>query len=266
MYRIAQEGKVMAISVAGRPELGATPVEDCYKQQDLPAFVRLDNLSKRYQEGDRVRVVLDRVSAGFGHGEFVALLGRSGSGKSTLLNLVSGIDRPDAGSVWIDGQNLTALSERERTLFRRRHIGFVFQFFNLIPTLTVLENVTLPLELDGVAQRTARAAAEPLLEAVGLLDRSATFPDRLSGGEQQRVAIARALVHDPLLLLADEPTGNLDETTGRTVLALLDRLTRQTGKNLIMVTHSPESAGLADSVFEIHGGKLLCPEDKGTPR
>lgn len=220
------------------------------------AFIRLLNLSKAYQEGDRRRVVLEDASAEFGRGEFVALLGRSGSGKSTLLNLVSGIDRADAGQIWVDGRELTALSEREWTLFRRRHIGFIFQFFNLIPTLTVMENVALPEELGGASPRQARKAAEPLLDAVDLLDRAGTYPDKLSGGEQQRVAIARALVHDPLLVLADEPTGNLDETTGQAVLALLDRLTRQAGKNLLMVTHSPESADWADRVLQLHHGKL----------
>src|SRR5450759_5151400 len=221
-------------------------------------FVRLVRLSKAYQEGERRRVVLDGVSAGFARGEFVALLGRSGSGKSTLLNLISGIDRPDVGQVWVAGRELTALGERERTLFRRRHIGFIFQFFNLIPTLTVIENVTLPLELEGARVNQAREDARPLLEAVGLLDRAGSWPDRLSGGEQQRVAIARALVHDPQLVLADEPTGNLDEESGRSVLALLDRLTRQAGKNLLMVTHSAESAALADRVYELHAGKLMA--------
>ena len=219
-------------------------------------FIRLIGLSKAYQEGERRRVVLEDASADFARGEFIALLGRSGSGKSTLLNLVSGIDRPDAGRIWMSGQDLTAMSERKRTLFRRHHIGFVFQFFNLIPTLSVLENVTLPLELGGASSKIARQAAEPLLDAVGLLDRGATYPDKLSGGEQQRVAIARALIHDPLLVLADEPTGNLDEGTGGSVLALLDQLTRQAGKNLLMVTHSPESAARADRVFHLLNGKL----------
>lgn len=221
------------------------------------AFLRFDNLSKSYQEGERTRVVLQNAHAEFARGEFVAILGRSGSGKSTLLNLISGIDRIDAGHIWLDGQDLTALDDHQRTLFRRRNIGFIFQFFNLIPTLTVLENVTLPLELNGVAQRAARGRAEPLLDAVGLLDRVAAFPDRLSGGEQQRIAIARALVHDPLLVLADEPTGNLDEETGQQVLALLDRLTRQAGKNLIMVTHSVEAAGYADRVLVLREGQLV---------
>lgn len=220
------------------------------------SFIRLEGLCKSYQEGGQERVVLDRASARFARGELVAVVGRSGSGKSTLLNLISGIDRPDAGTVSINGQNLTGLDERRRTLFRRNHIGFVFQFFNLIPTLTVWENVTLPLELSGELDGLGRERAEGLLEAVGLLDRRQAFPDRLSGGEQQRVALARALAHDPLLVLADEPTGNLDEATSTAILALLDRLTRQAGKNLIVVTHSAEAAGVADRVLCLQGGRF----------
>jgi putative ABC transport system ATP-binding protein len=220
-------------------------------------FIRLENLSKSYQEGGQTRVVLESASASFAQGEFVAIVGKSGSGKSTLLNLIGGIDRADGGAVWLDGRDLTALSERERTLFRRQHIGFVFQFFNLIPTLTVWENVALPLELSGTNADDLRRRTEPLLDAVGLLARRDTFPDRLSGGEQQRVAIARALVHDPLLVLADEPTGNLDEATGTAILDLLDRLTRKAGKNLLMVTHNAEAAGHADRVLCLRGGQLL---------
>jgi putative ABC transport system ATP-binding protein len=220
-------------------------------------FVRLNGLSKSFQEGGRARAVLRDANAEFARGESVAILGKSGSGKSTLLNLISGIDLVDSGDIWVNGQQLTTLNERQRTLFRRQNIGFVFQFFNLIPTLTVWENVLLPLELAGVDNGQARHQAEVLLDAVGLLDRRDTFPDRLSGGEQQRVAIARALVHDPLLVLADEPTGNLDEETGRQVMALLDRLTRQNGKNLILVTHSGEAAAYADRVLTLHDGKLV---------
>jgi putative ABC transport system ATP-binding protein len=205
-----------------------------------------------------MRLVLQNANAAFARGEFVAIVGKSGTGKSTLLNLISGIDRADNGAIWLNGQNLTALDERQRTLFRRDNIGFVFQFFNLIPTLTVGENVALPIELNGVSAKEARRRVESLLDAVGLLDRWETFPDRLSGGEQQRVAIARALVHDPLLVLADEPTGNLDEETGQQVLALLDRLTRQAGKNLIMVTHSTEAAAHADRVLCLRDGQLCA--------
>jgi putative ABC transport system ATP-binding protein len=220
-------------------------------------FIRLEDLSKSYQEGTHTRVVLRDVNATFAKGEFVAILGKSGTGKSTLLNLISGIDRADSGAIWLDGQNLTALDERERTLFRRHSIGFVFQFFNLIPTLTVWENVVLPLELKSVTTEEVHRRAESLLDAVGLLDRRESFPDRLSGGEQQRVAIARALVHDPLLVLADEPTGNIDGETGQQVLALLDRLTRQAGKNLILVTHSAEGAAYANRILHLRYGQLV---------
>lgn len=220
-------------------------------------FIRLQNLSKCYMEGGKPRQVLQGASITFRRGEFVAILGRSGSGKSTLLNLISGIDQADGGEIEINGVCLTALDERARTLFRRKNIGFIFQFFNLLPTLSVLENVSLPLELSGADLETARGKARELLGAVGLQDRQETFPDRLSGGEQQRVAIARALVHDPLLVLADEPTGNLDEETGSQVLSLLDTLTRQKGKNLIMVTHSKENTLYADRVITLGDGGFL---------
>lgn len=224
-------------------------------------FILFNNLSKTYQEGGQIRTVLENAHATFCKGEFVAIVGKSGSGKSTLLNLISGIDRADAGDVYCDGVNLNALDDFQRTLFRRQNIGFVFQFFNLIPTLNVLENVTLPLELNNSRREISRQRAESLLDAVGLLDRLKTFPDRLSGGEQQRVAIARALVHDPLLVLADEPTGNLDEETGKQILELLDRLTRKAGKNLIMVTHSQEAARIADRILCLRDGKLTLKCD-----
>jgi putative ABC transport system ATP-binding protein len=219
--------------------------------------VRLEGLYKVFTEGGRDRVVLDRVELAFKPGEFVVLLGHSGSGKSTLLNLISGIDRPSAGDVVIQGTPITRLNERDRTLFRRDHIGFIFQFFNLIPTLTVLENVTLPQELAGRSQRDVERVALGLLDRVGLADRRDTYPDKLSGGEQQRVAIARALVHDPLLVLADEPTGNLDDTTGERVLALLLELTRDAGRTLIMATHNPDIAPRADRVLQVHDGRLM---------
>lgn len=233
-----------------------TQFENRNTRKKVTYFSYLDRLMKSYQEGDQRRVVLDQVEATFQRGESVAVLGKSGSGKSTLLNVISGIDRVDSGAVWVDGRELTALNERQRTLFRRNHIGFVFQFFNLIPTLTVWENVALPLELKGADNGMVQERAGALLEAVGLQDRWETFPDRLSGGEQQRVAIARALVHDPSLVLADEPTGNLDEATGRQVMALLDRLTRQAGKNLILVTHSAEAAAYADRLLTLQDGRL----------
>jgi putative ABC transport system ATP-binding protein len=220
-------------------------------------FIILDNLWKQFQEGNKKREVLRGTGAAFQRGEFIAILGKSGSGKSTLLNVISGIDEPDQGDIKINGQLLTQLDEYQRTIFRRQNIGFVFQFFNLIPTLTVLENVSLPLELVGAEVEDAVEKSSMMLAEVGLSDRLNTFPERLSGGEQQRVAIARAIVHDPLVVLADEPTGNLDEETGEQVLNLLDKLTRQAGKNLIMVTHSKENAIYADRLFELHAGCLV---------
>ena len=219
-------------------------------------FIRLAGLQKSFQEGPHTRHVLQDVEATFSRGESAAIVGQSGSGKSTLLNLISGIDESDAGMVSINGQDLTKMNEHTRTLFRRHNIGVIFQFFNLIPTLTVWENVVLPLELSGYKNSALIDKAEPLLDAVGLLRRRETFPDRLSGGEQQRVAIARALVNDPLLILADEPTGNLDEDTGRRVLELLDSLTRQAGKNMIIVTHSQEAAKYADRILRLQSGRL----------
>ena len=222
----------------------------------MAPIIRLDNVSKDFIEGAQARPVLRGVTASFEPGQFVAIRGRSGSGKSTLLNLIAGIDMPSRGDIYIDEIAVTRLSQRERTLFRRDNIGFIFQFFNLIPTLTVLENVRLPAELAGRPEREVAAGALDLLSRVGLADRRDVFPDKLSGGEQQRVAIARALAQNPRLVLADEPTGNLDERNGEAVLALLDNMTRQAGKTLIMVTHSREMANRADVVYEMHDGQL----------
>lgn len=220
-------------------------------------LIALEKISKSFRQGDRERIVLDGVDLTIHRGELAVLLGRSGSGKSTLLNVISGIDRPDDGQVTLDGTAVSRLSERERTLFRRDHIGFVFQFFNLLPTLTVEENLLLPQELAGQVEPEDRQRARDLLDRVGLADRADDFPDRLSGGEQQRVAVARALGHDPLLVLADEPTGTLDLETGLQVLELLDDLTRQAGKTLFMVTHSREVIGLADRIFRMEEGKVV---------
>jgi putative ABC transport system ATP-binding protein len=219
-------------------------------------LLKLQKLRKEFTEGNATRVILNEVDTSFNQGEFVVLLGRSGSGKSTLLNLISGIEQPSAGTIWINDVPITQLNERSRTLFRRDRIGFIFQFFNLIPTLTVLENVTLPQELAGQNRKDVEQKALNLLERVGLADRCQAFPDKLSGGQQQRVAIARALIHDPMLVLADEPTGNLDEETGDRVLKLLLDLTRSANKTLIMATHNPEIAKLADRVLRVHDGHL----------
>jgi putative ABC transport system ATP-binding protein len=233
---------------------------------EAPPLIRLDRVSKDYTEGTKTRVVLRETTAAIAEGEFVAIRGRSGSGKSTLLNLMAGIDLPSSGDLFIAGVCLSRLSPRDRTLFRRDHLGFVFQFFNLIPTLTVIENVQLPAELSGGSARDAARRARALLDQVGLLDRADDFPDRLSGGEQQRVAIARALVQDPKLLLADEPIGNLDDATGEAVLALLDRTTRQAGRTLVLVTHSAQVAARADRVLTIEEGHLVPEAAARGPR
>jgi putative ABC transport system ATP-binding protein len=213
-------------------------------------------LSRSFTQGGRVHRVLEGLAAQIDSGERVAIMGRSGSGKSTLLNLISGIDRPDSGSVHVDGVEVTALGEPQRTRFRRAHIGFVYQFFNLIPTLDVAENVRLVLELNGVRGAAAGGRALAALTAVGLAERAHSAVDELSGGEQQRVAIARALVHEPALLLADEPTGNLDEQTAREVLAVLLSLQRARGATLVVVTHDEALAAVADRVLELREGRL----------
>jgi putative ABC transport system ATP-binding protein len=228
----------------------------------LPKFpaeplIRLRGLTKVYPEGEKERVVLRGVDADFHRGEFVALVGRSGSGKSTLLNLISGIDPPTSGEVVVGGTDLTRLSEQNRTLFRRSHVGFIFQFYNLIPTLTVMENLLLPLELKGRIGAEERSRARELLSRIALGDRGESYPDRLSGGEQQRLAIARALVHRPRILLADEPTGNLDAETGASVMELLSAMVREAGMTLLLVTHSRDVTALADRTLTVRDGVLL---------
>ena len=219
-------------------------------------MLSIRQLCRSFREGGRVHRVLEGLDAEIRSGERVAVMGRSGSGKSTLLNLISGIDRPDSGAIHLDGREITALGEPARTLFRRAQVGFVYQFFNLIPTLDVAENVRLVLELNGVRGRAAHERSLATLADVGLRARAHSAVDALSGGEQQRVAIARALVHAPPLLLADEPTGNLDDATAREVLPALFALTRARGTTIILVTHDEALAGAADRVLELRDGRL----------
>ena len=200
--------------------------------------------------------VLEGATGALEAGSTVAILGRSGSGKSTLLNLLSLIDQPDSGQIEFDGREVSALGEPARTLFRRRHVGFIYQFFNLIPTLDVEENVRLVLELNGVRGAPARARSVAMLESVGLAARLRSAVDALSGGEQQRVAIARALVHEPALVLADEPTGNLDEGSAGEIVPLMRSLVRARGATLVLVTHDQSLAASADRVLELHDGRL----------
>ena len=219
-------------------------------------IIKLENISKSFLEGNVERKVLTDLSFAFKNGEINILLGKSGSGKSTLLNIFIFIDIPVAGEIYINGDRLSELTEHERTLFRRKNIGFIFQFYNLIPTLTVKENLLLPLELNELDSKVNIDSAYELLNFVGLSDRLDSYPDILSGGQQQRVAIARALVHDPAIILADEPTGNLDYETGQHIIDLLDRLIRQKNKTLIMATHSRDLIGMADRIMLLRNGKL----------
>jgi putative ABC transport system ATP-binding protein len=219
-------------------------------------MINVENLTRIYHTGSSQQIVFDSLTFNVDNGETVALLGASGSGKTTLLNLVSGIDTPDRGHVRLDGVDVHALAEPERTLMRRRQIGFVFQFFNLIPTLKVGENVALPLELLGSDDSSTQQRAEALLESVGLGGLAMRYPETLSGGEQQRAAIARALAHQPAVLLADEPTGNLDEDTGGLIIELLTNLARQQGTTLLLVTHSMHVARAADRVLRLGHGQL----------
>ena len=219
--------------------------------------IQTRGLAKSYFDGDREHLVLANIDVDVSAAELVVLLGRSGSGKSTLLNLIGAMDTPSSGEIRVGGQRIDRLSEDDRTLFRRRHVGFVFQAYNLIPTLEVEENLRLPLELNGLDGSDADERIQDLLARLGIADKAHQYPDQLSGGERQRVAIARALVHRPTLVIADEPTGNLDLETGRQVLELLDRTTRAEGKTLVMATHSREVIGMADRVFTIDKGHLV---------
>lgn len=215
-------------------------------------WIELKGVGKRYGQ----QVVLEDARLGVERGQFVAVMGRSGSGKSTLLRLIGGLEAADAGVVRVDGTDLTALTETERARRRREGLGFVFQSFNLIPTLTVAENVELPLELNGVAAPDVRRRSRALLDELGLAGCARRFPEDISGGEQQRAAIARAVIHEPKLVLADEPTGNLDAETAQHVLLLLRRTCRERNATLVVATHSAELAAQAMRVVRIRAGRI----------
>ena len=224
-----------------------------------PPRIELRRLTRRLPSGDRILTILDDVDLAIHPGEFTAVVGPSGSGKSTLLALMAGLDRPTAGEVLIDGEPIHDLSEDRLALLRRHKIGFVFQTFQLLHNLTARENVLFPLELAGL--RDARRRADDLLASVGLEDRAHHYPTQLSGGEQQRVALARAFAAQPPILLADEPTGNLDGTTGRRVLEILLDLRRQHGTTLVLVTHDPGVAALADRRVHLRDGRIEWQEE-----
>jgi putative ABC transport system ATP-binding protein len=219
--------------------------------------VRLERVTKSFREGDSRRAVLRSLDVSFAPGSSTAIVGRSGSGKSTLLGLIAGLERPDEGEVWVGDLRVSHLGESDRARLRRERIGFVYQSFNLVPTLTVLENLLLALELRGRLDRDSEALALSWLERIGLADRAATFPDRLSGGEQQRIAVARALVHDPDVLLADEPTGNLDEASAALVIELFFELGARAARTLVLATHSRELAERAGRAATLVDGRLV---------
>ena len=218
-------------------------------------LIRLSQVNKIYGTGkeERVQALLD-VNFQVDKGEFISIIGASGSGKSTLLHAVGGVDRIDSGSIMVEGENITMLKEKQLSLYRRRKIGFVFQFYNLIPVLTVEENIRLPLMLDGLEPEVSWL--KELLESLGLADRRNSLPSKLSGGQQQRAAIARALIHRPAVLLADEPTGNLDSKNGREIVSLLKTAVNQLGQTLLLVTHDPSVAGQANRIFVMEDGNL----------
>lgn len=219
-------------------------------------IVEIRNLSKSYHKGNQILPVLKDISLDIDEGEFMVLMGPSGSGKTTLLNLVAGIDKADSGTIRVGGIDITSLSETELAQWRVTNVGFIFQFYNLIPVLTAFENVELPLLLSGLSKKERRAHAEMALQVVNLTDRMDHYPGQLSGGQQQRVAIARAIVTDPTILVADEPTGDLDRVSANDVLELMERLVHELGKTIIMVTHDPRAAKKAHIIKHLDKGVL----------
>jgi putative ABC transport system ATP-binding protein len=220
-------------------------------------LISIEHLSKGYVRGGQAIPVLLDIHLEVMAGEFVALMGPSGSGKSTLLNLIAGIDKPGAGTIRIGGIDIAGLSERELADWRAVNVGFIFQFYNLLPVLSAFDNVELPLLLTDLSSRQRRERVAQMLQLVGLADRADHYPSELSGGQQQRVAIARALVSDPALIVADEPTGDLDRHTGEEVLTLLDQLVHQLGKTIVMVTHDPKAAARAGRMVHLEKGVLV---------
>ncbi|MBU3724360.1 MAG: ABC transporter ATP-binding protein [Burkholderiaceae bacterium] len=219
-------------------------------------MIELRHVGKSYRRGDQQVPVLQDLSLNIHHGEFLALMGPSGSGKSTLLNLIAGIDRPDQGEIIIDGRDITKLSESELARWRAANVGFIFQFYNLIPVLTAFENVALPLQLTSLSESEKKARVTEALKTVGLADRMDHTPNELSGGQQQRVAIARALITDPKLIVADEPTGDLDRQSAQDILDMLERLNQDMGKTILMVTHDPKAAEHAKAIVHLEKGQL----------
>ena len=230
-----------------------------------PVIVDIRNITKSYRRGSQVIPVLENISLTIAAAEFLALMGPSGSGKSTLLNLIAGLDRADSGTIRVGGVDISALPETQLAAWRAAHVGFIFQFYNLIPVLTAFENVELPLILTDLSRRERREHVHAVLGLVNLLDRMDHYPRQLSGGQQQRVAIARALVTDPTIVVADEPTGDLDRVAAEDVLVLMERLSRELGKTIIMVTHDPRAARRAATVKHLDKGVLANALEAAVP-
>jgi putative ABC transport system ATP-binding protein len=228
---------------------------------DTSALIRLRHVSKSYYRGGQQVPVLADINFDIQRGDFLGLMGPSGSGKSTLLNLIAGIDKPSAGAVWVDGIDITQLSEGELADWRAASVGFVFQFYNLMPVLSAFENIELPLSLTRLTRAERRERTEMALQLVGLADRMEHYPSELSGGQQQRVAIARAIITDPKLIVADEPTGDLDRHSAEEILGLLERLNVELGKTIIMVTHDRRAAEQAHAIMYLEKGELSAAED-----
>ena len=218
-------------------------------------IVKVENLTKKYGNGENEVIALNNVSLTVEKGEFVAIIGSSGSGKSTLLHLIGGVDRPTSGKVFVDGKDIYQLNDDKLAIFRRQNIGIIYQFYNLMPILNVKENITLPCDLDG--KEIDQERLNLLISTLGLKDRITHLPNELSGGQQQRVAIGRSLINNPAVVLADEPTGNLDSKSSNEIIALLKKSNKELGQTIIMITHNPEIAKEADRIIKIEDGKIV---------
>jgi putative ABC transport system ATP-binding protein len=232
-------------------------VDNVKRVSDTAPLVEIRHLVKSYRRGVQTVPVLSDITLSIGEGDFIALMGPSGSGKSTLLNLIAGIDRPDGGELRVGGLDITRLSESALAEWRAAHVGFIFQFYNLMPVLTAFENIELPLILTRLSRKERRERVSLVLDMVNLSERAQHYPSELSGGHQQRVAIARALISDPTLIVADEPTGDLDRTSAEEVLTMMQRLNRELGKTIIMVTHDAHAAGAAKALVHLEKGELI---------